>query len=165
MERIGKGMWVIFWCLALIGLVYFFQDKIDQQINPNEQIQSTITAQGRSSITLHQNRMGHYIATGTINNVPVTFLLDTGATQISIPAHLQQQLNLQSGRKQTVHTANGTVTVSSTQIEHLSLGNIEFYNLTANLNPGMTNNTILLGMNALKQLELVQRNNTLTLTQ
>ena len=35
--------------------------------------------------------------------------------------------------------------------------------LTRNLNPGMTNDEVLLGMNILKHLELVQRGDTLIL--
>jgi len=157
-------MWVIFWLLALGGLSYFFQDKIEQQLNPNQQVSSSIT-NGKISVILAQNARGHYIANGTINNQPVTFLLDTGATEISVPVHLGSILGLSKGKTQRVRTANGTINVSATHIEQLSLGEIKLYNLSGHLNPGMTDNTILLGMNALKQLELVQKNNNLTLIQ
>jgi len=164
MDKTGKIMWGIFWLLALAGLSYFFQDKIEQQINPNQQVTSSIS-NGKAVVTLKQNRYGHYIANGTINNTPVTFLLDTGATQISVPAHLGTALGLSKGRTQRVSTANGVINVSATIIDSLSLGEIKLHQLKGHLNPGMTDNTILLGMNALKQLELVQRNNHLTLIQ
>lgn len=162
MDKTAKIMWVIFWILVLAALSYFFQDKIEDKINPNQQVSSTVN-NGQISVTLAQNVQGHYIASGTINQQPVTFLLDTGATQIAIPAHLGPTLGLKKGRTQRVRTANGTIDVSATIINQLSLGEIKLTNLKGHLNPGMTDNTILLGMNALKQLELVQKNNTLTL--
>ncbi len=164
MDKTAKIMWVIFWVLVLAALSYFFQEKIEQKINPNQQVNSTINA-GRISVTLAQNAHGHYVANGTINQHPVTFLLDTGATNIAIPAHLGQVLGLKKGKIQRVRTANGTINVSATTINTLTLGEITLTQLKGHLNPGMTDNTILLGMNALKQLELSQRNDTLTLTQ
>ena len=165
MDKTAKIMWIIFWGLVLAALAYFFQDKIEQKINPNQHVQSSLTGAGKVSVVLAQNVMGHYVANGTINNHPVTFLLDTGATQISIPAHLGNSLGLTKGRRQRVNTANGIVEVSATIINELALGEIKLTNLKGHLNPGMSDDIILLGMNALKQLELVQRNNTLTLTQ
>lgn len=164
MDKTAKLMWIIFWVLALAALTYFFQDKIEQQINPNQEVTST-TNGSQISVTLAQNAQGHYVATGYINEHPVVFLLDTGATQIAIPAHLGATLGLRKGKTQRVRTANGTVNVSATLIDELRLGEITLTKLKGHLNPGMTDNTILLGMNALKQLELSQRNNTLTLTQ
>jgi len=160
----ARIMWGLFWLMALIALSYFFQDKIEQQFNPNQQLSSNST-QGRVSVVLEQNTQGHYVLSGTINQQPVTFLLDTGATQIAVPAHLATKLGLRAGHVQRVSTANGIVNVSATNIKQLSFGAITLNNLKGHLNPGMDDNTILLGMNALKQLELVQRNNTLTITQ
>jgi predicted flap endonuclease-1-like 5' DNA nuclease len=37
------------------------------------------------SVVLRRNRMGHYVARGSINGAPVTFLLDTGATAVALP--------------------------------------------------------------------------------
>ena len=165
MDKISKLMWVIFCSLALLALAYYFQGKLDQQYNPNQSVHSAVDGSGKVSVILKQNRQGHYLAAGTINAQPVVFLLDTGATKISIPAHLGPSLGLSGQQIQRVKTANGSINVKSTTINSLTLGEIKFHGLKAHLNPGMTDNTILLGMNVLKQLELLQRNNTLTLTQ
>ena len=157
-------MWLIFWCLMLGALAYYFQDKIEQKFNHNQNVSTNYQNNGRISVVLKPNRNGHYLVNATINGVAVTLLLDTGATQISIPAHLARQLKLTGGRKFSVSTANGSVEVAATTVDYLSIGAITLYNLDANLNPGMQGTTILLGMNALKQLELLQRNDTLTLT-
>ena len=41
--------------------------------------------------------------------MPVTFLLDTGATQVSIPAHIADKLSLSGQGSYRVQTANGNV--------------------------------------------------------
>lgn len=164
MAKIGKTMWLIFWCLMLGVLAYYFQDKIEHKLNPNQNVSSNYQDNGRISVVLKPNRHGHYLVNATINGIAVTLLLDTGATQISIPAHLGPRLKLTGGRQFIVNTANGRIKVTATTINELAIGAITLHNLEANLNPGIAGNTILLGMNALKQLELHQRNNTLTLT-
>jgi len=164
MDKSAKIMWGLFWLVALFALSYFFQDKIEKKFNPNQRLDSQ-AQHGRISVVLEQNAQGHYVLSGTINQQPVTFLLDTGATQVAIPAHLASTLGLRAGREQRVSTANGTIGVKATTIKQLTFGAITLNNLKGHLNPGMSDNTILLGMNALKQLELVQRNNTLTITQ
>ena len=162
--RYGKLMWIGFWLLLMAFLVYYFQARIDYQHNPNANPLSQQLNDGRTSVTLKRNRQGHYVAQGEINHQPVTLLLDTGATQLSIPEHIARQLDLPRGRQFPVSTANGTVRVTATRIKSLSIGEITLYDLDANINPGMTDNTLLLGMNALGQLELLQQGNFLTLT-
>jgi len=163
MERTGKMMWIIFWCLAIAALAYYFNDKINEKFNPNQHVQSVVNGEN-VSIILQQNSQGHYLASGTINGHSVNFLLDTGATLISIPMNLAQQLKLPQGKPYPVSTANGQVIVFSTQISSLEIGALSFNNLEGHLNSGMQGNTILLGMSALKHLDLIQKNNTLTLS-
>ena len=62
-----------------------------------------------------------------------------------------------------VRTANGSLRVAQTYINELKLGDIRLTNVRANLNPGMQDNEILLGMSALKQLEFTQRGDWLIL--
>ncbi|MEN8778210.1 MAG: retroviral-like aspartic protease family protein, partial [Glaciecola sp.] len=56
-----------------------------------------------------------------------------------------------------------SVFVTDTQLNSLSIGPIELQNIRANINPGMQSDKILLGMNVLKDLELTQLNNQLTI--
>jgi len=163
MERTGAIMWGIFCCLVLAAFSYYFNEKITEKTHPNQQINSIVTSQ-KTSIILKQNKQGHYVASGFINEHPVNFLLDTGATLISIPFNLNAKLKLSPGKSYPVSTANGQVTVYSTKINSLKIGALSFKGLDGHLNPGMQGNTILLGMNALKHLEFTQKNNTLTIS-
>ena len=78
---------------------------------------------------------------------------------------LADHLSLRRGQPGRAMTANGPVTVYSTSIDELSIGDIKLYNVPASINPGMSDQAILLGMSALKQIEFVQRGDSLTLRQ
>ncbi|MCW8832224.1 MAG: TIGR02281 family clan AA aspartic protease [Colwellia sp.] len=162
-NKIGKTFVWIAWIIALALLVLFFQSELDEQYNPNSQPQVSLNNSGQAEVILKQNRQGHYVTQGTINDASVTFLLDTGATQVSIPAHIADELGLESFGSYPVQTANGTVTVYRTKIDQLSIGNIFLYNVAAHINPGMKSNEILLGMSALKEVEFSQTGKQLTL--
>lgn len=151
--------------LGLIALTYLFDDILSRQLNPNQRPDSQETASGIREVTLLQNRQGHYVADGWINDVPVTFLLDTGATDVAIPAGIAQQAELIPGTQSLATTANGTVVVYSTRIDSLALGNILLNDIVGSITPTMDGNTILLGMSALRQVEFTQQGQRLTLRQ
>jgi aspartyl protease family protein len=136
--------------------MFLFQDVLDKQYNPNTQPEVRLSADGQAEVILAQNKQGHYVVRGTINGAAVTFLLDTGATQVSIPSHIAEELNLVTQGNYRVQTANGSVTVYKTEIGQLSLGNIFLYNVAAHINPAMKSDQILLGMSALKQVDFYQ---------
>lgn len=162
-SQFGKVFTWLAWLLALGLLAFVFQDLLDGQNNPNENPTYSLNQQGLAEVILQQNRHGHYVSNGTINQQPVTFLLDTGATEVSIPEDIAEQLNLAHMGGYRVETANGSVLVQQTQIDELSIGNIFLYNVRANINPGMRGNEILLGMSALKEIEFQQKGKQLIL--
>ena len=152
------------WVCALFLLTLWFDDLLEQQFNPNQSPQSLRTEQG-VMVILQQNKQGHYVTSGTINHTPVTFLLDTGATQVSVPAHLADELNLTTGYAQRVSTANGSITVYATTIATLTVGDIQLKNVSAHLNPAIQSDEILLGMSALRKVNFQQQDSSLILTQ
>ena len=163
-RRIGKFMVGAMWLLLLGLLTLFFNDFLEQQHNPNQQI-ATMQRDGQQQIMLQRNKYGHYVASGMINQQPVVFMLDTGATDISIPEKVAKRLGLQRGRAVTYQTANGPAINYATKLDSVSLGPITLYNLAASINPNVNQDDILLGMSFLKHLEFTQKGDTLTLTQ
>ncbi len=162
-RRIGQGMWIVFWCLLLAALVAWFSDVEEQRYYPNQQLNSQVTDHERQ-VLLSANRFGHYTLPGRINSRDVRFLIDTGATDVVIPGAQASALGLSAGRRSRVRTANGEIDVFRTRIDRLELGPIVLTNVPASVNPHM-DGEILLGMSALKSLELNQRNQQLILTQ
>ena len=163
-QKMGKTMTYLAWIMGLVLLTLFFSRYLDRQDNPNQSPESYIDG-SNAVVMLQQNRAGHYVTNGYINGYQVKFLLDTGATQVSIPAGVAERLALTSDGKQTVNTANGIIQVYTTQLDSLAIGELTLYNLKANINPHMQGDTILLGMNALAQVKLVQQGKTLTLSE
>lgn len=161
-DKYGKWMFFGAWIVILVLLTLYFSGMLEKKYNPNQSPISIVNGD-IAEVILLRNRMGHYIASGEINNVPVTFLLDTGATNVVIPAHLGNKLNLQPGRRSQARTANGVVTVADTNINELTLSDIRLINVDASLNPGMRGDEILLGMSVLKYLELTQKGDALIL--
>lgn len=157
-------MLLIGWVIGLTMLVFLFGGWEERQYNPNMELQSR-TAGDIREVTLESNRFHHYVATGRINGEEVTFLLDTGATDVVVPAGLADHLGLKAGSRALAQTANGVIEVRRTVIDELSLGPIVFRHVPASINPGMAGDEILLGMSALRQVELVQKENQLTLRQ
>jgi len=163
-QRAGKHMLIISWVLALAGLTLYFSHREERQYNPNQNPEAAATSKGKE-VRLKRNRYGHYVATGAINGKPVTFMLDTGASHVAIPAKLERALGLSKGVQFPVTTANGTIDVWATKIDSLELGPIRLYDVRASLNPGMNDDEVLLGMSVLKTLDFSQSGDVLTLKQ
>ncbi len=117
---------------------------------------SSVTDEGVLVVTLKQDRQGHYFAMGKINNEPVNFMLDTGATSVAIPESLASRLQLPYGQRMQISTANGIVTGYRTKLRDVSLGGIEKTHVEAAIAPGLADNHILLGMSFLKSLDIRQ---------
>ena len=162
-KRIGQGMLIFSFVLGLGGLTFFFDDQIQQLANPNQNPRSMELNSGVREVVLQQNRQGHYVASGTVNNVSVLFLLDTGATDVAIPDSIALAAGLQRSNTSRASTANGVVTVYSTRVAELTLGNIVLEDVNASITTSMAGDTILLGMSALRQVEFSQRGDELTL--
>jgi aspartyl protease family protein len=146
--------------LLVLGMFYFyFENSLQARNNPNHQLQ---IAPG-TELVLKRSADGHYFFPGTINGRPVSFLLDTGATLVSVPAHLAGELGLRAGARQQSITANGTVVTRATRLDALAFGPFELRGVAASLNPGMAGDQVLLGMSVLKHLEFTQRGDTLRL--
>jgi aspartyl protease family protein len=112
-------------------------------------------------IILKTDRQGHFRGTVLINNVPMPFLIDTGATKTSIPAKMAAIAKLPLGSPIESNTAGGQVIDHLTQINSLKIGNAEIRNLNANINQYL--DEVLIGMNTLKYFQMTQKGNTLTL--
>ena len=126
----GKGMLILSLTIGLILLTFVFDTLLKRQINPNRNPESIELNSGIREVTLQRNRQGHYIGDGTINDIPVTFLLDTGATDVAIPETIADQANLKKGAARVAVTANGSVNVYSTKIGKLTLGNISLEDIS-----------------------------------
>lgn len=120
----------------------------------------------RASVSLTADARGHFAAGGSINGYPMSFLVDTGATSISINATEARRmgLNYKSGQAGAVNTAAGVVPAWRVTFNTVKVGNI-----TLNQVEGLVVETglsvPLLGMSFLNRMEMKRDGQTMTLTQ
>jgi aspartyl protease family protein len=162
-EKTGRVMVFAAWILVAILLTYLFQGVLSRHWNPNEQLGAVEPGAVQEPVMLRRNRVGQYVAPGKINGAPAEFLIDTGATYVSLPASLAGRLNLERGVPLNAVTANGTVTTYKTVLDRVELGGIQMRNVPAVINPSMGDDIVLLGMSFLKHLKMSQQGNHLVL--
>jgi len=163
-KRAGRVMLVLAWCAALFLATRFFGQWEARQQNPNVVVTSE-QGEGFIEVKLVSNTQGHFVASGAINGHPVDFMLDTGATDVSIPASVAEGLKLEQGFGVTLSTANGLSEGYRTRIDRLQLGDIVLRDVRALVAPGLEGKQVLLGMSALNKLEFTQRGGTMLLRQ
>lgn len=112
-------------------------------------------------IILAADRQGHFRCTVLINNVPMPFMIDTGATTTVIPAKLAAAIGLPFGLSGISKTAGGPAAYHETHIDSLKIGSAEIRGLDASINPYIEEG--LIGMNTLKLFRMTQEVNTLKL--
>lgn len=159
-------MLAIAWVLIIGVAGLAFNSWLEKQNNPNNKPRSTTASDGTRSVVLRANRQHHYITTAFINGEKTTVLVDTGATDVVIPDKLARKLQLPKGQEGVAITANGRIRIYHTVIDDIRIGDIILREVRASVNPGMgPNDPVLLGMSALKNIELRHRDGELHLIQ
>lgn len=162
-RRLGKGMYYAFWLIVLAFATWAFGDYLESRNNPNQALQSQVTTDGAREVVLQRNRAGHFVASGQINGQPVTFLLDTGASDVSVPGHVADRLGLERQARITYRTANGDAVGFLTELDSVGLGGVVAHDVRGSINPNVDFDQVLLGMSFLRRLELDQRGDKLIL--
>ena len=159
-SSMGQGMTILAWISFFVVVGLFFHEQLQEKNDPNRSLAVT---QGEQLI-LKRNRAGHYLAPGSINGIQVQFLLDSGATWLSIPSHIANKAGLTKGPEAWVNTANGEIKTFQTLVDEVSLAGLTRYQVRALINPADHQEVVLLGMNFLKHYEWHQSGDTLVLT-
>ncbi|MDO6787239.1 retropepsin-like aspartic protease [Cobetia marina] len=162
-RRYGIGMLVLCWGLILGMLVWWFQGQLEERTRPNASLAGQALSQGEP-LTLTRNRSGHFVAPGEINGEPVTFLLDTGATYVSVSESLAERLALPRGRDARFTTANGVSHGALTTRDVVSLAGLSQREVRGAIVPGMHDEVVLLGMSFLGEFDINMRGQQMTLT-
>lgn len=115
-----------------------------------------------NELLLQQNQFGHYETDGSINGQRVDFLIDTGATKVSLPSALAQAANLNCIGQVEIHTANGKSLACAVSIKTFKFGPFSLENVDAIIAPNL--NQPLLGMNVLQQYKIAQNTGEMRIT-
>ena len=106
-------------------------------------------------IVIQQNPVnGHYFLEGAINDNTLTFVVDTGATFVTLPSTVADEAQLYCKDKFDMQTANGPISACSTTIQKLNFGPFVIKDIKAVIAPNLSQP--LLGMNVLQQFKMAQ---------
>lgn len=164
-RKMGIIMQALAWLVFMALLGFYFSELLEQQYNPNQNVQTQHFESGVREVVLKRSKNGHYLSKGSINGHEVVFMLDTGATGVAIPMAVAQELSLKRGQRISTQTANGIATAYATRLDRVSVGDIALDNVVASISPGLQTQEVLLGMSFLRHIEFSQRGDTLTLRQ
>ncbi len=130
-------------------------------------VYSTLQPRGHPVVTLNADSTGHYLATGSINGGTVKFLVDTGATMVSLGASDAKRLGIdyEKGQRGTSNTANGVAMVYRVKLDAVKLGNIALTNVDGVVHESSDMPFVLLGMSFLGRLEIRQDGQQMTMMQ
>ena len=98
---------------------------------------------------------GHYVIEAVVNGAPVTFLVDTGASDIVLTMADAERLGLQPATlrfTQRFATANGEVRGAPVVLREIRVGQFSLFDVPASVNEAPLR-VSLLGMSFLRQLD------------
>ena len=119
---------------------------------------------GSDKIIMTADVQGHFFTTGNINGTSVRFLVDTGASMISLGATDARRIGLDfnRGQKSLSNTANGQVVVSKIQLDTVRIAGVTLHNVDAVIHQNEMP-IALLGMSFLNRMEMQRDGSTMTL--
>ncbi len=126
----------------------------------------SVGARGGSGkrIVLMADSRGHFVNTGTINGRVMQYMVDTGATTISIGRSDADRmgLNYQRGEPVRMNTANGVAQGWRMRLDSVRLGDVEVLGVDAIVTP-QPMPYVLLGNNFLTQFQMTRLNDQMVL--
>jgi aspartyl protease family protein len=137
---------MIFWCVVM-GLLYLL---MTHYLKPTP---AQVLANG--DLVIKRSQDGHFYTTGTINGQEAHFLVDTGASLVSVSEAFARKARIGGGRPITFKTANGdragllvegvAVTIGPVSVDHVKVG--------VGLSGG-DENAVLLGQSFLSKFDI-----------
>ncbi len=109
-----------------------------------------------TEITLNRGLDHHFLARGRVNGARALFLVDTGASRVTLSAETARAAKLPLDKMDfstPVRTANGVANVAPVRIASLDIGPAHFTNVDAFVAPEGALDFDLLGVSALDRLE------------
>jgi clan AA aspartic protease (TIGR02281 family) len=118
----------------------------------------------KKSLVLDHGSGGHYYLDSEVNGIPVKFVVDTGASVVSLPSSVASAANIAcNSEKITLETANGSVLACTAVIAKLKFGSFLIKDVAAAIIPNLRQP--LFGMNILKQFNITQNDNKMKITE
>ena len=138
-----------------------------QRLHIGEGAYSALSVQSeRATVILASDKNGHFVSSGSINGASVRFLVDTGATMVSMNVNEARRagVNYLAGERGYSQTANGVTPIYRVKLGQVTLGDITLRDIDGVVHENGTLPVVLLGMSFLGKLEMRREGDSLTLT-
>ena len=112
------------------------------------------TKKAKQSVSLEPGMGGHYYLDSEVNGNALIFVVDTGASMVSLPTAVAQVANIKCQNQVVMQTANGATRACSATINKLKIGPFLVKEVAAVIVPNLSQP--LLGMNILQQFNIEQ---------
>lgn len=144
----GHAAALVIWISAFVVAYFAFEHYQRPRVG-------AVMATGE--VVIPRSRDGHYYVDGAINGQPLTFMIDTGATIVSVDTAFARGAGLPPGRPERFTTAGGIVIGEVVSDQTVEAGGIRIEGLRVAVGIQMrAGEPALLGANFLRYLEVVQ---------
>lgn len=123
---------------------------------------------GQKTVTVAPDSAGMYVVNGSINDFQVDFVIDTGATYISMNQHQARRIGLDykmTGKKAVTSTASGLVKIYVVKLAKVTIGDIVLNDVQGAVHDGDFPRQILLGNSFLGRIGMKRDGRLLRLEQ
>lgn len=156
-RAVGSALtWVLLLVVLVAGYAYRFEfgdlaDRVAAEFLPSE---PQVGPGGE--VVVVRRIGGEFVVAGKVDNTPVSFLFDTGASTVVLRAQDAQKIGIDAASLSydvMVTTANGSAMAAETRLDVMAVGPIAMRNVRALVaRPGALNES-LLGMSFLERLQ------------
>jgi len=129
-----------------------------QKLGLNQSIAGNFKKPDRARLKVYPDSLGMYYVKGKINGVATSFLVDTGATFITMSGNHASLLKIdyRKGTYSSAQTAAAVVPVWQIKLDSVSIGGIELRNVEAIVIAGEQPANVLLGNSFLRRTDMQQ---------
>jgi aspartyl protease family protein len=129
--------------------------------------ESPVSVKGKgagSKIVLTADSQGHFIGPGKINGQAMQFVVDTGATAVSLGVNEAERMgiNYKNGEQVRMGTANGNAVGWRVRLNSVRIGDVELPGIEAVITPASMS-YVLLGNSFLNQFQMTRNNDQMVL--
>ena len=146
---------LIFWCVVM-GLLYLL---MTHYLKPQ---QAQVLANG--DLVIKRSQDGHFYAMGTVNGQEAKFMVDTGASLVSVSEAFAQKAHIRGGLPATFSTANGASPGRIVEGVDIAIGPVSVSNVKVGVGLRMgDDNEALLGQSFLSKFDIIMSKNQMVL--
>lgn len=124
----------------------------------SQHISSSFQAAEMAEVRIPRGHNGHYFVTGVINGHSIDFMVDTGASAVTLNINQAKALGIdyRNGQSIKMNTASGVADARDVVLSKLSIGNITLYNVRCIVNISSFPTMALLGNSFLSKVQMTE---------